>query len=341
MRGIFRDIERDARRRQRELEKQKKELERMGELARAKYEIEVYENHLDVLKSIHKDCGTVWDWEKIITSKAPDYEEPPYKHENEIEAQNLLKNYNPNFFERTFGKVEKKKANLLKNMEDAKEIDKAEYEKACEEYRERYREKYNKWKITTELAKRIIDGDARSYLEAIKEVNLFEEIKQLGSEIKIQITDKNLIISNLYMHSEKVVPSEVKSLLKSGKLFVKPIPITKFNEIYQDYVCGCVLRVARELFALLPIEMVIVNAIGNLLNTKTSYMEDAPILSACIPRKTLQNLNFNTIDPSDSMKNFVHRMNFKKGTGFSSVDVLNPSEFENKFTVRSAPNIPS
>lgn len=332
-RGLLRSIERDARRYQRDLEKQKKELARMGELRRAKYEVEVYENHLDVLNSIHKDCGNVWDWEKIMTSKTPYEEQPTYKHENELEAQNLLNSYHPNFLERIFGKVEKKKANLLKNIEDAKEIDKAQHEKACEEYRE----KFNEWKTTTEIAKRIIDGDAQAYLEAIKEVNLFEEIKQLGSEIKIQITDKYLIISNLHIHSEKVVPSEVKSLLKSGKLSVKPMPITKFNEIYQDYVCGSVLRVVRELFALLPIEMVIVNAIGNLLNTKTGYMEDAPILSVCIPRKTLQNLNFNAIDPSNSMKNFVHRMNFKKGTGFSSVDVLNPQEFENNFNVHPAP----
>lgn len=104
--------------------------------------------------------------------------------------------------------------------------------------------------------------------------------------------------------------------------------MTKFYELYQDYVCSGSLRVARELFALFPIEMIIVNAIGNLLNTKTGRMEDTPILSVGIQRETIQNLNLIAVDLSDSMKNFVHRMNFKKSKGFNPVEVLNPSDFQ-------------
>ena len=69
--------------------------------------------------------------------------------------------------------------------------------------------------------------------------------------------------------SEEIVPRETKSLLKSGKLSVKQMPKARFYEIYQDYVCGCVLRAGRELFALLPIRMVIVTAMANMLNTQT------------------------------------------------------------------------
>jgi hypothetical protein len=132
----------------------------------------------------------------------------------------------------------------------------------------------------------------------------------------------------LHVNSDEVIPSEVKGLLKSGKLSVKKMPKTRFYELYQDYVCGCVLRVARELFALLPIEMVIVNAVGNLLNTQTGYMEEQPILSVAIPRKTLEGLNFEMLDPSDSMSNFIHRMTFRKTKGFSAVETLKPSDLQ-------------
>ena len=105
------------------------------------------------------------------------------------------------------------------------------------------------------------------------------------------------------------------------------MPKTKFYEIYQDYVCGCVLRIARELFALLPIEMTVITANGKAVNTKTGYLEDQPILSVAIPRETLSGLNFNLLDPSDSMANFVHMMKFMKTKGFQQVETLSRKDF--------------
>lgn len=320
--ALSRSMEREARRYQRELEKRQKESARMEEWERAKYEVEVYENRLDVLKSIHKDCSSAWNWKEVKSSNPPD--KPIYQQKNELQAKNVLDNYTPSFFTKILGNVEKKKAALLENIEDAKKIDNEDYEKACEEYRE----KYNEWKALKEIAEGIINGSGEAYLKAIKEVNPFEEIQELGSSVGINVINNNMIMANLSVHSENFVPSEVKSLLKSGKLSAKPMPVTKFYELYQDYVCSSSLRVARELFALLPIEMVIVNAIGNLLDTKTGRMADTPILSVGIPRETLQNLNLNAIDPSDSMKNFVYRMNFKKSAGFNPIDVLNSSDFQ-------------
>ena len=96
----------------------------------------------------------------------------------------------------------------------------------------------------------------------------------------------------------------------------------------QDYVCGSVLRIARELFALLPVEMILVTVMGTLLNTQTGYMEEQPILSVAMPRKTLENLNFDMLDPSDCMANFVHRMNFKKTTGFAKAERISLEELK-------------
>lgn len=116
--------------------------------------------------------------------------------------------------------------------------------------------------------------------------------------------------------------------MKNGKLSIKPIPKGKFYEIYQDYVCSSVLRVAREFYALLPADMLIITAMTDLLNTKTGHIEEQPILSAVIPRKTLKNLNFETLDPSDSMGNFVHQMNFKKTKGFSAIEPITPESLD-------------
>jgi len=106
------------------------------------------------------------------------------------------------------------------------------------------------------------------------------------------------------------------------------VPKSKFYEIYQDHVCSCILRVSRELFALLPIEVVIVTAMSDILNTQTGHMEEKPIVSVAFPKKTIESINFDMIDPSDSMTNFVHRMNFKKTKGFEAVERLTFDELK-------------
>lgn len=52
-----RRAERNAHRRQRELEKQQKEYAKMEALEQAAYEVDVYENHIDILLSMHKECA--------------------------------------------------------------------------------------------------------------------------------------------------------------------------------------------------------------------------------------------------------------------------------------------
>ena len=111
------------------------------------------------------------------------------------------------------------------------------------------------------------------------------------------------------------------------KLSVKKMPKTKYFGLYQDYVCGCAIRVAREVFALLPTDMVIVNVIGEILNTKTGYLEEVPILSVSIPKETLLKLNLEMLDPSDAMDNFVHNMKFMKTKGFNPVERIDKSKF--------------
>ena len=96
--------------------------------------------------------------------------------------------------------------------------------------------------------------------------------------------------------------------------------------MYQDYVCGCALRVAREIFALLPSMMVIVTTTSDVLNTSTGHLEVQPVLSVAMPRVTLEGLNFDSLDPSDSLNNFVHNMRFLKTKGFRVVDKITPDD---------------
>ena len=317
-----RRAERDAQRRRRELERQRKQLERMQELERAAYEVDVYENYINLLLSVHKECSNPWNWEAIKSAAPPG--EPERTHSHEELAQAALDGFKPNLLDKMLKRGDLKRNELAEAVEEARQTDEKEYQESLKAYEQ----KHTDWEVACELASQVLSGNQEAYLEAIRQTNPFSDIAELGSSVKFQVHDRSLVEAVLHVQGEDVIPSEVKSLLKSGKLSVKQMPKSKFYALYQDYVCGCILRIARELFALLPIKMVIVNAVSELLNTQTGYMEVKPILSVAIPQETLKNLNLETIDPSDSMGNFVHRMTFRKTKGFQAVEAIEPSELQ-------------
>lgn len=311
--AAMRAAERDAKRRQRELEKKQKQYAKMQVLEQAAYEVEVFENQIEILQSLHKDCSAHIDWQGIAKTPRPLAPEKLSTHEKA--AKFKLDDYKPGFLDRILKREEKTVAKLKTKIAAAVEKDKSEYIKNKEKHLVQTKD----WEESTELACRLVAGDPKAKLESIKELNPFAEISSLGSSVVISVKDQGQVEATLNVLSKNVVPSEIKSLLQSGKLSVKPMPKGMFNEIYQDYVCSCAIRVANELFATIPDEFVIVTAVDELLNSKTGHLEKLPILSVCVSRKTLKSLNMNTIDPSDSMGNFVHNMSFKKTTGFSLV----------------------
>ena len=86
------------------------------------------------------------------------------------------------------------------------------------------------------------------------------------------------------------------------------------------------MRVAREVFNHLPVDNVRVNAVSDILNSKTGFLEEQAIVSVFIPRQTLEKMNLGSIDPSDSMDNFKHHMQFKKTDGFKPVEKVSVPE---------------
>jgi hypothetical protein len=320
--GVIRSIETAHRRAQRELEKQQKQKERMEEIERAAYEFEVYQNSIEVLITIHEDCSEVWDWESLQAADPP--EEPTKSDAHEHKARVVQEDYKPTLMDKITKRVDKKHQLFETGVIRAKRKDDEAYQRALADYKQAVSE----WEYIRGLAGKILAKDIDSYQEAISQVGPFREISQLGSSISFEVVDSGFATATLCVHSESVVPNKRVSLLKSGKLSIKDMPKTKFYELYQDFICSAVLRVARELFALLPLEMTIITATGDILNTKTGHIEEQPILSVAVPRKTADMLNFATIDPSDAMVNFVHNMKFQKTKGFLPIEPIKTADVD-------------
>src|SRR5262245_12570438 len=109
-RGILRDIqaasrraEREAYRRHRSLEKQRQQYERMQEFERVRYEVELHENKIELLTSVHKECGTEWDWAGIRSAQPPVVPVRSYDHEQR--ARRALARYTPSIWDRLFGQT--------------------------------------------------------------------------------------------------------------------------------------------------------------------------------------------------------------------------------------------
>lgn len=322
MKAAGRRIEREAVRRQRELERAHRQHAKLLEREQAAYEVDVFQNHVQILRSIHTDCNPVVDWHTIRDAAPP--AEPAWRGEREAAAQRALADYEPGWMDRLFRRAEARRAALQDAVTVAKQQDDAAYASDLADYRRQHEE----WVESRRLANGVVSGDPQAYLEVIEEMAPFAEITGLGSSVHFRVHDGATVAAVLQVNSAEVIPSEIKSLLQSGKLSVKKMPQGQFFELYQDYVCGCVLRVSRELFALLPVQTVIVTAEGEVLDPSTGHLEVRPILSAAIPRRTLERLNFDQLDPSDSLRNFVHRMSFKKTQGFVPVKRILPSELQ-------------
>jgi hypothetical protein len=308
VRAAGRHYERESIRHEREIQKMIDQQEKLQQLERDALAVKEYENYIKRMTTLHNDCGESYNWH-TISKKNP--KEPEKKSIHEDEAKIKLDSYNPNFLEKLFKLDIKKTAKLRNNIESAKGKDEKDYAADLAEYREELE--------LIQFSKRILAEDLGAYSEVVENIEPFKEISDIGSKVEVSFITSKKARGVVYVQDEKVIPKQTKSLLKSGKLTIKDTPISKYNEIYQDYVCSAVLRVGRELFAILPLEEVIVTAKGNVLNTATGRMEEVSLLSALLVLETINTLDFNNIDPSDSMRNFKHNMGFKKSQGMFPV----------------------
>lgn len=316
--AAVRAAERDEKRRQRELDREQKHYDKMQELEQAAYEVDTYENYIDVIQSTHKECSPPINWNDIALSEQP--KEPEKINGNEKSARLVADSYKPGFIDRLFKREENKRELFSQKILEAIKVDENCYKSKIS----RWAKETKEWKEIVVIAKAILGGKAEAKVEAIDNLQPFLEISNLGSSLSIHVYENGLLEATINVHGSEIVPSETKSLLKSGRLSVKNMPKGKFNEIYQDYVCSCVLRIGNELFSIIPDNLVIVTAVDELLNSQTGHLEEAPILSVAISRRTIESLSLASIDPSDSMVNFKHNMSFKKTKGFDPVERLDP-----------------
>ena len=181
---------------------------------------------------------------------------------------------------------------------------------------------YGDWKKLHDLSGKILGGDIDSYLEVLAEVKPFEDLTEYGSDFEVGTDDPSSMTVEFNVKSEEVVPQETLALTSTGKLSRKALAKSTRNDIVQDYVCSCVIRIAREMFALLPVDRVLINAKETILNTATGHNEDVTLVSVIFDRARFMDTDFSRIDPSDLIEAYPSNMAFKKTSGLGAVEEL-------------------
>lgn len=269
--------------------------------------VEEFENYLDIIRNVHKECEETIDWLNVFNKAEPfcfGCIGP-----NQRAAQDKYNDFKPTLIEKVFSKRgERRKLKLYEAIEVAQKED---------------LEAYENWKAMHDFSHKIIEGDIDSYLEVINETNPFEDLVEYGSDFEFGTDKPQIMEIEFKVKSEIVVPAISMSLTKTGKLSKKDMSKTQYYDITQDYVCSCAIRLAREIFAVLPVNKVVVHAVDNIINTTNGHKEDCTILSVIFDNEKFSNINFDRIDASDFVETFAHHMKFMKTSGFKIVERLN------------------
>lgn len=320
MEAASRRAERESLRRFRQLQRDQKAYAKTEARQQAAREVELYENQIERLLSIHKESPEKWDWNSIFNTSPP---APPDRWAiHETRAVLELNAFKPGFLDNLMGRAKAKRQTLEQAVETARAQDEEDYQRAYQEYFQRY----TAWNERCQLASRIVQGDTQAYADALLDFNPFADISELGTAVDFLPHDGQFVEFRVVADGDRLIPNQIKSLTPTGKLTLKPMPRSQFFEMYRDFVCGLVLRIGREVFAFLPVQTVLANIQTTLLNTRTGHQAIETILSVLMSRQVFARLNFNCLDPSDAMENFPHRTEYKKTSGFGPVEPLTCEE---------------
>lgn len=289
------------RRQQLQLQRQQQKLNELRENA---LKVEEYNNLIEVIKGVHKECDDYIDWAHI-NSLNPPYN-PPEFGANKQKALKELEEFTPSFMEKIFKSTGEKRRRKL--------------EQAVRESELKDIEEYEDWKNLNMMSDKILQGDIDAYFQVIDEMGPLDDLLEFGSDFEFGADDSSTLQVEFRVKSDTVVPNYVLSLTQTGKLSQKNMTKTQYYDLVQDYVCSCSIRIARDMMALLPVDNVVVHAVDNFLNTTTGHTDDLTVLSVVFDRITLNGLNYQLVDPSDALQNFRHNMKFLKTSGLKPVE---------------------
>jgi hypothetical protein len=274
--------------------------------------VDTHESQLEVLLSVHREQNDPTDWLAIAASLPP-IEPKRHSHAELRAKQNAL-------LAAAVGQDSSLRTPTT--VPEGHSLDEQAFQQATSSHASAMAT----WTRTRSLASRILAGDCSAFAEVLNHLDLRGDSSELCLETTFTVHSATLVECWLRVKGTDILPVETKSLTSTGKLSVKAMPKLRFHEIYQDYVCGCVLRVGREIFGTVPADAAVVTAFADIRDEETGRSSYVPVLSTIMPRSILQDLDWPHIDPSDAMDAFVRRGDVKASRKTGAFAAIAPFE---------------
>lgn len=314
-RGTVRTLRAEYRKADRAAQKRQKEREKQREANAAFSAVQNWESFLSDLITVHLDLRDAIDWNALSERPEPVQPKDVFpKSEALLGKKQKLK---PGLLTKLRGGEERVRKSLDRKIETAKASDIAKNEAR----QKKYLSVLEEWDTDRKMASKVLSGDPTAFAEVLASLDYEADEKIAGTEVSYDIR-KNFVHAFPTAHTDEIVPKYRLKQLKSGKLSKSDMPKSQFNDLYQDYICSVALKTAGDVFHVLPIEELLVTTQTLMRNTQTGHVENTPIISVRIKRSVFGSLNLSGIDPSDCMKNFEHKMSFKKTSGFTKIEPL-------------------
>lgn len=314
--AMARQAERESMRRARANAQHMAMLEKEEAKEKAAQSVHEFDAYVERLVRLHHMCSDLTNWKDRATREAPREPQPGQVHE--LAAKRRLECYKATFGARLLRRVEKEKKSLADAVAAGKELDEKEYADCLAQFPQDVADHQDE----VAFAGRVLCNNPEAMLEAIKLFEPLASIGLLGEHMHVSVAGPKALAIELTAHGTDLIPKDRPKLLASGRVSVKAMPKGEYNRLYQDHICSAGLRVVRELLALLPVDEIFVTVLDNLVDPSTGHLTKTPILSFRAPRSTMDRLNFQGLDPSDSMKNFLYAMKFTAKDGMGRVEKI-------------------
>ncbi len=323
VREMERESKRQARARQqeivqweREARQAHKENQKQMALETAKLEVARFENEIELLLSFHKESVDPVDWDGQLRALPSAL---PFRIQFDslmAERQKLFKDPSLNW------------ESIICSRQSSEDEASAQ---PPELPQRRYEGR--------QLARDVLQGNEEAYIEAINQLSSLDEVQGSGCELDLIYHDPVRFEAVLQLAGLDVIPVEEKSLRANGKVSVKKMAVKKRSELYQDYICSCMLRVAQEVFAVLPVKELLLHARVPLSSKDGTSEELSPVYSVRLNPRGLAGLDFENLDPSDTIESFPHEGDFKASRKAGAFQAIEPMVFDLSEPLSSRPTI--
>lgn len=262
-----------------------------------------YDRFVEDITGIHKSCSDKISWEDILNSPEPF--EMGEIGPKERQAQYDFDHMQPTLLEKlNKAAFEKRLYEARKRITLAKEEDYNDYEE---------------WENDRYLADKILDGDVEYYNQALAYCNGFDDFKDKFETIDFSSDNTAYIQADVVININESIPEDKIYFNNSGKPTYKKMSSTEIYELAKCYVYSLVIRIAREVYAVLPVNQIIVNV----RDCKENGLGDELILSVCFDTDQFEVIDFEKLyNPEDYIDKLVHNVNFRKTKGFAPVEAL-------------------